>query len=120
MTGWELVGLGAGSYLWSYISHDEHQRETGILAGEAVINSLLTTTQALKYSFGRQRPTADQGELNFFKGGDSFPSDHAAVAWSAATVIAHEYPGFLTKTSSLWTGYRRERIRCARQRPLAV
>ena len=92
-----LVGLGAGSYLWSYISHDEHQRETGILAGEAVINSLLTT-QALKYSFGRQRPTADQGELDFFKGGDSFPSDHAAVAWSAATVIAHEYPGFLTKT----------------------
>ncbi len=36
-----LVGVGAGSYLWSYISHSEHQRETGILTGEAVINSLL-------------------------------------------------------------------------------
>ena len=92
-----LVGVGAGSYLWSYISHSEHQREAGILTGEAVINSLLTT-QALKYSFGRERPTADQGRLDFFKGGNSFPSDHAAAAWSAATVIAHEYPGFLTQT----------------------
>jgi len=92
-----LVGVGAGSYVWSYISHDEHERETGILTGEAVIDSLLTT-QALKYSFGRERPTADQGRLDFFKGGNSFPSDHAAAAWSAATVIAHEYPGFVTKT----------------------
>jgi membrane-associated phospholipid phosphatase len=92
-----LVGVGVGSYIWSYISHDEHQRETGILTGEAAIDSLLTT-QALKYSFGRERPTADQGRLDFFKGGNSFPSDHAAAAWSAATVIAHEYPGFLTQT----------------------
>ena len=92
-----LVGVGAGPYIWSYISHDEHERETGILTGEAVFDSLLTT-QALKYSFGRERPTADQGRLDFFKGGNSFPSDHAAAAWSAATVIAHEYPGFLTQT----------------------
>src|SRR6266571_6002885 len=92
-----LVGVGAGSYLWSYISHDEHERETGILSGEAVIDSLLTT-QALKYSFGRERPTADQGRLDFFKRGNSFPSDHAAAAWSVATVMAHEYPGFVTKT----------------------
>jgi membrane-associated phospholipid phosphatase len=92
-----LVGVGAGSYLWSYISHSEHQRETGILTGEAVINSLLTT-QALKFTFGRERPTADQGRLDFFKGSNSFPSDHAAAAWSAATVIAHEYPGFVTQT----------------------
>ena len=62
-----LVGLGAGSYMWSYISHDEHQRETGILTGEAVIDSLLTT-QPLKYSFGRERPTADQGQLDFLQG----------------------------------------------------
>lgn len=92
-----LVGLGAGSYVWSYLSRDDHERETGILSGEAVIDSLLTT-QAIKYAFGRERPAADQDRLDFFKGGNSFPSDHAAAAWSAATVIAHEYPGFLTKT----------------------
>ena len=92
-----LVGVAAGSYVWSYISHNDHERETGILTGEAVIDGLLTT-QALKYSFGRERPTADQGRLDFFKGGNSFPSDHGAAAWSAATVIAHEYPGFVTQT----------------------
>ena len=92
-----LVGAGAGSYLWSYISHSEHQRETGILTGEAVIDSLLTT-QALKYTFGRERPTADQGRVDFFKHGNAFPSDHAAAAWSAAAIIAHEYPGFVTQT----------------------
>ena len=92
-----LVGVGAGFYLWSHISHDDQQRETGILSAEAVIDSLVVT-QGLKYTFGRERPTQDQGRLNFFSGGNSFPSDHAAVAWSAANVIAHEYPGFLTKT----------------------
>ncbi|PYU24965.1 MAG: hypothetical protein DMG30_07005, partial [Acidobacteria bacterium] len=93
----ERVGVGAGAYVWSYISHDEHERETGILTGEAVADSLITT-QALKYAFGRERPIADQGRLDFFKGGNSFPSNHAAAAWSAATVIAHEYPGFITQT----------------------
>src|SRR5690348_2936880 len=92
-----LVGVGAGSYIWSYISHDGHEKETGILAGEAAVDSLLTT-QALKYSFGRERPTEGQGHLDFFKGDNSFPSNHAAAAWSAATVIAHEYPGFLSQT----------------------
>jgi len=92
-----LAGVAGGAFIWSYISHDEHQRETGILAGEAVADSLITT-QALKYVFGRERPTADQGRLDFFKGGNSFPSNHAAAAWSSATVIAHEYPGFITRT----------------------
>ena len=92
-----LVALGAGSYFWSFVSHDELERETGILTGEAVFDSVLAT-QPLKYAFGRARPTADQGRLDFFRGGSSFPSDHAAAAWSAATVIAHEYPGFFTKT----------------------
>ncbi len=62
-----LVGIGVGSYVWSYISHDEHQRETGILAGEAVIDSLLTA-QPLKYSFGRERPTERSGAAGFLQG----------------------------------------------------
>src|SRR6202521_1003239 len=92
-----LLGAGAGFYLWSHISHDDQQREAGIISAEAVIDSLLVT-QGLKYTFGRERPAQDQGSMRFFKGGNSFPSDQAAVAWSAANVIAHEYPGFVTKT----------------------
>jgi membrane-associated phospholipid phosphatase len=91
-----LVGGSAGLYLWSRISHDDHKREAGILATEAVVDSLGVNT-ALKYSFGRERPYTDNGRGEFFAGGDSFPSDHAAAAWSAASVLAHEYPAPLTQ-----------------------
>jgi membrane-associated phospholipid phosphatase len=93
---YSLVGAGGGLYLWSKLSHDDHQRETGILAGEAAINSFAVDT-TFKYAFGRERPNQGQGLGNFFQGGVSFPSDHSAVAWSIASVIAHEYPSPLTK-----------------------
>jgi len=91
-----LVG-GAGA-LWalSYKNHDSHWRETGFLAGEATLNSLVVS-EAAKYSFGRQRPYQGTGAGDFFQGGTSFPSEHAAAAWSIAAIIAHEYPGPLTK-----------------------
>ncbi len=95
---YSLIGAGGGLYLWSKLSHDDHQRETGILAGEAAINSFAVDT-AFKYSFGRERPNQGQGLGNFFQHGVSFPSDHSAVAWSIASVIAHEYPGPLTQVA---------------------
>jgi membrane-associated phospholipid phosphatase len=91
-----LVGAGGGLYLWGRISQDEHERETGFLAGEAAIDSFAVNT-ALQYSFARARPYQDSGRAQFFHGGTSFPSDHAAVSWSIASVIAHEYPGPLTQ-----------------------
>ena len=93
---YSLIGAGGGLYIWSKVSHDDHQRETGILAGEAAINSYAVDT-AFKYAFGRERPDQGQGLGNFFQHGVSFPSDHSAVAWSIASVIAHEYPGTFTK-----------------------
>jgi membrane-associated phospholipid phosphatase len=89
-----LAGAGAGLYLLSFASHNEHWRETGFLAGEAALNSLVTA-EVLKYSLGRERPYQGNGSGSFFSGGTSFPSEHAAVAWSIAGVIAHEYPGTL-------------------------
>ncbi|MGC1647197.1 MAG: hypothetical protein WA741_15380, partial [Candidatus Sulfotelmatobacter sp.] len=41
-----VAALGAASgslYLWSLRTHDPHQRETGLLAGEAVVDSLIVT-----------------------------------------------------------------------------
>src|SRR3977135_1710173 len=96
---YSLVVAGGGLYLWSKVSHDDHQRETGILAGEAAINSFAVDT-AFKYAFGRERPNQGQGLGNFFQHGVSFPSDHSAVAWSIASVIAHEYPGPLTQIAA--------------------
>src|SRR6267154_564234 len=90
-----MVGIGGGLYLWGHITHDDHKIETGILAGEAAIDSL-APVYAMKYAFGRERPLQDNYRGRFGQGGVSFPSEHAAAVWSIASVIAHEYPGPLT------------------------
>ena len=91
-----LAGGAAAMWLFSHKNHNEHWRETGFLAGEAAISSF-AAVEAMKYSLGRQRPYQGNGDGNFFSGGTSFPSEHAAAAWAVAGVIAHEYPGPLTK-----------------------
>ena len=83
-------------WLLSYPSHNEHWRETGLLAGEAALNSLIPV-EVVKYSLGRERPLQGTGNGRFFQGGVSFPSEHSAAAWAVAGVIAHEYPGPLPK-----------------------
>jgi membrane-associated phospholipid phosphatase len=89
-----LVGIGGGLALWGMATRNEHQKETGFLAGEAAIDGLVMA-EALKYTFQRQRPYQGNGAGHFFDGGASFPSEHAAAAWSIAAIIAHEYPGAL-------------------------
>jgi membrane-associated phospholipid phosphatase len=94
-----LVGAGAGMYLMSFPSHNEHWRETGFLAGEAALNSLIPI-EVMKYSLGRERPYQRNGSGAFFQGGTSFPSEHATAAWAIAGVIVHEYPGTLPRLVS--------------------
>ena len=89
-----MVGIGGGLYLLGHVTHDDHKIETGILAGEAAIDSLVPV-YAMKYGLGRERPSQNYNG-NFFSGGQSFPSEHAAAAWAIASVVAHEYPGPLT------------------------
>jgi hypothetical protein len=91
-----MGGLAGGLYLWGQVTHDDHKKETGFLAAEAAADSL-AAVYALKYSLGRERPLTDDFNGNFWKGGDGFPSEHAAAAWSIAGVVAHEYPGILTE-----------------------
>jgi membrane-associated phospholipid phosphatase len=87
-----LIGGAAGMWLLGHVKHNEHWSETGFLAGEAALNSLVTV-ESLKYSLRRERPFQGNGTGSFFQNsGTSFPSEHAAAAWSVAGVIAHEYP----------------------------
>jgi membrane-associated phospholipid phosphatase len=95
-----MVGGTGALYLWGHITHNDLHRETGLLAGEAALNSL-GVTYAMKYAFGRERPLEDNFDGKFWKGGDSFPSEHAAVAWSIAAIVTHEYPGPLPKLLAL-------------------
>jgi hypothetical protein len=94
-----IAGLAGGAgamWVWSHRNHNSHWQETGYLATKAAVNSLVMT-ESLKYAFGRARPYEGTGGGGFFQGGTSFPSEHSAAAFSIASVIAHEYPGPLTK-----------------------
>src|SRR6266404_2180506 len=90
-----MVSGAASLYLRGTITDDAHSRETGFLAGEAAVNGVIVG-EAMKLVFQRPRPTATNAG-DFGAGGASFPSEHALLAWSIASVIAHEYPGPLTK-----------------------
>jgi membrane-associated phospholipid phosphatase len=91
-----LIGSASGLWLLGHVRHDRHWSESGFLAGEAVLSSLVLV-EGLKYSMGRERPFQGNGSGAFFQGGTSFPSEHAAAAWAVAGVLAHEYPGPVTK-----------------------
>jgi membrane-associated phospholipid phosphatase len=91
-----LVGTVGSGYVWGHITNNDHLRETGVLSAEAAINS---TAVAFAFKGITQRPgpmDTNNGSA-FFRGGSSFPSEHSALAWSVASVLAHEYPGPLTK-----------------------
>ncbi len=96
---YSLLGIGGGAFLLGQIKHDDHMSEAGLLSGEAAINST-GVTYLLKEITQRQRPTEGNGNGNFFTGGASFPSEHSAIAWSIASVMAHEYPGSLTQIAA--------------------
>ncbi|PYS92407.1 MAG: hypothetical protein DMF64_08980 [Acidobacteria bacterium] len=85
-------GIAAAFYLYGRVRHDERARETGLLAGEALIDSQIVVG-ALKLATERRRPRARPDAGEFFTGGSSFPSGHAISAWSVATVVAQEYRG---------------------------
>ena len=97
-----LLGTSGGLFLLGHIHNDDHERETGILAAEAALDSYLDVT-AFKYIAGRERPDTGNNRGPFFSGGDSFPSDTSAVSWAAASVIAREYPGWLTQVMAYGT-----------------
>ena len=91
-----LAGGTGALYLWGHFTDNDHAREAGLLAGEAAVDSL-AITEAVKYAAGRNRPFQGNHNGEFWSGGDSFPSEHAAAAWSVASVLSHEYPGPLPK-----------------------
>jgi hypothetical protein len=91
-----LGALDGGIYLWGHLTHDDHKKETGLLAADAGLQSFLVA-RGLNSVLGRENPLQDSSQGNFFQGGHSFPSQSAAAAWSIASVITHEYPGPMTK-----------------------
>lgn len=94
-----VYGLGAvagGIFVTGLVTHNEHATQTGIRSAEASVDSVILYA-ALKAILARQRPYTGPGEGKFFSGNwtsGSFPSGHAAFAWTLASVMAHEYPNW--------------------------
>jgi hypothetical protein len=86
----------AGAYFLGRVRSDDHLCQTGLLSAEAAADSFLAT-EVIKPIAGRDRPLEGNGRGGWFQGGSSFPSEHAAAAWSMATVIAGQYPSWRTK-----------------------
>lgn len=120
-----MVGIPAVLFAAGEMRHNDHATETGILGGEAMLDSL-AVNYALKAVSLRERPTLDSARGKFFQTSvgldSSFPSNHAIVAWSSAAVVASEYPGMLTKITvySLATGVSVTRVMARQHFPSDV
>jgi membrane-associated phospholipid phosphatase len=96
----EIIALPTSLLIAGYARQDRYQVSTAILAGEAYGDSAVVDL-AVKAITRRKRPgdVAAGGDFHntFFAGGkspfkgSSFPSGHAAGAFSVATVIASRY-----------------------------
>jgi len=85
------AGLTGVSYFWGRMTNNDRMRETGVLATEAMLD-VLPLQFGIRYSIGRLRPYQSNYQNVFFDGGNSFPSNHAALMFAFASVVAREYP----------------------------
>ncbi len=97
-----LAATGFG-YLVGSTTHDDRLRETAVLAGEAMADSVILN-KGLQYAIDRQTPRQGDGTGRFWPhgtktwpDGQSMPSDHSIVVWSFAHVVASQYSGIATK-----------------------
>ena len=84
MSNYELgaaFGATAAMYAWGHLAHNERSRETGVLATEAMLD-VLPMQFAIRGATGRLRPYQSNYQNVFFDGGNSFPSNHSALAWA--------------------------------------
>ena len=100
ITTGEVVALPVSLLLVGHKRHDTYMTSTAMLAGEAYADSAIVDL-AIKAVTRRERPSdvpaGDSFNNTFFKSGispfkgSSFPSGHAAGAFSVTTVVATQY-----------------------------
>jgi membrane-associated phospholipid phosphatase len=89
-TSYTLLPIVAGFYGFGILADNPKARETGVLGGEALLDSLIVVS-VLKPIAGRNRPNSGSENGQFFDGGMSFPSGHAISSWALASVVSYEY-----------------------------
>ena len=94
---WSNVGLGlelgtaALTYGVGCATGQTNSRQTGLLALEAA-GVASAMTYVIQKGVNRQRPFQNNGAGEFWEGGTSFSSGHAAASFAFASVVAHRYP----------------------------
>ena len=94
---WSNVGLGlelgSSALAWAggCLDHRSRVADAGFTALTAV-GAAGTLDLAMKLAFDRQFPYSRHSTGEFWGGGRSFPSGHAATSFAFASVIAHRYP----------------------------
>lgn len=94
---WSNIGLGmelgtaGATWLIGCAGKHEYAAETGFKALEAS-GLALTLDLGLKVAFNRQYPYSTKSSGEFWEGGKSFPSGHAATSFAFASAMAHRYP----------------------------
>jgi hypothetical protein len=73
-----LVPLAGALYFTGAATNKHHLRETGLLAIEALTDTMIVTT-AIKAATQRERPTEGDGNGRFWKGAGRFWNDGASV-----------------------------------------
>jgi hypothetical protein len=104
---YSYIAASATMYGTGLFTHNDHLRETGLLSGEAQVDAEIFDTVVKLASF-RERPSpTDNYAGKFYQtsaGEDSsFISGHAILTWSAAAVIAAQYPS-PWKQAAVYTG----------------
>ena len=64
---YSMGGGAAGLYLLGVATHNDHQRESGLLSGEAALNAL-AIVEGIKFASGRERPYLDNANGRFRAG----------------------------------------------------
>ena len=89
-----FIGVPVAMFLVGHVAQNEHTKESGLLASEAMLDANIVAEVVKLVSF-RERPTLDNEQGEFFVGKSgpdgSFISGHAVTAWSSAAVLAAEY-----------------------------
>lgn len=94
----EIAAVPVGLLAAGYLRHDPYEQSTALLCADAYVDSAIPPL-AIKAIARRRRPSevppltkfGDEFFKDSWYKGSSFPSGHAAAAWSVATVVAHRY-----------------------------